>query len=350
MKKKKNAFTLKTFFGIGSSDDEDAAIDGGIDLPSEDVIEFDDLIDVVRPKRKTKIGGRSKEPLLDKLLQECYRQSQFSATKPTKTLHRCIGKECGYTISNRNLPRTVKHARDCHKLPPSLRAEAKAYLADKSILRQISESTMTQAHSADTGPNMLDDTNISGSTKRKITDSYSPKQTIDSENITASKKCKISNGNSPEKPNAVTSLVDRARALSRKDRHQHLDLAIVKLVCSGGLATSLVKRESWKEVFAYADPSYRPVSREILEDQHIPREAEHVQATQNAYLRTQTNLTISCDGGTTRGRESFWTVHISTPDWKVYFIEVREATSESHTGVWIRDYIRSVSERVKQVA
>ena len=160
----------------------------------------------------------------------------------------------------------------------------------------------------------------------------------------------LPNGSGQElKQNVVTSLVDRAKALSRKERHQHLDLAIVKLICSGGLATSLVQQETWKETFTYADPSYRPASRDILEDQQIPREAEHVQATQNAYLKTQTNLTISCDGGTTRGRQSYWTVHISTADRKVYFIEVREATSESHTGIWIRDWIHSVSERVRQV-
>lgn len=61
------------------------------------------------------------------------------------------------------------------------------------------------------------------------------------------------------------------------------------------------------------------------------------------YLKTQEDLTISYDGGTSRGRESFWTLHISAPtDERVYLIEVREATSESHTAVWIKDFVLEV--------
>jgi hypothetical protein len=60
---------------------------------------------------------------------------------------------------------------------------------------------------------------------------------------------------------------------------------------------------------------------------------------QLAYLKMQENLTISCDGGTSKGREAFWTTHVSTPKRKVYVMECREATSESHTAVWIKDFI-----------
>jgi hypothetical protein len=60
---------------------------------------------------------------------------------------------------------------------------------------------------------------------------------------------------------------------------------------------------------------------------------------QLTYLKTQENLTISCDGGTSKGSEAFWTTHVSTPKRKVYLMECREATSESHTAVWIKNFI-----------
>ena len=92
-------------------------------------------------------------------------------------------------------------------------------------------------------------------------------------------------------------------------------------------------------MFTVADPTYTPATREKLETEHIVSEAENVMAKQLQYLRTQENLTVSCDGGTTKGGEAFWTIHISTPNRKVYLMECREATSESHTGVWIKDVV-----------
>ena len=91
-----------------------------------------------------------------------------------------------------------------------------------------------------------------------------------------------------------------------------------------------------------ADPTYTPAMREKLETEQIISEAENVMAKQLEYLRTQENLTISCDGGTTKGREAFWTIHVSTPKRKVYLMECHEATSESHTGVWIKNLVLEV--------
>ena len=79
-----------------------------------------------------------------------------------------------------------------------------------------------------------------------------------------------------------------------------------------------------------------------LETEQIVSKAENVMAKQLEYLRSQENLTISCDGGTTRGREAFWTIHVSTPKRKVYLMECREATSDSHTGVWIKNLVLEV--------
>jgi hypothetical protein len=65
----------------------------------------------------------------------------------------------------------------------------------------------------------------------------------------------------------------------------------------------------------------------------MSNQAVWVRQQQLTYLCTQFDLTISFDGGTSTGRGSCWTVHISDPQRRVYLMETREATSESHCGV-----------------
>lgn len=120
-------------------------------------------------------------------------------------------------------------------------------------------------------------------------------------------------------------------------------MAIVQLFCICGLPTHIVESAPWKKVFSVADSSYKPADRQKLEIEQITAEAEHVYEVQLQYLQAQEDLTVSCDGGTSRGRESFWTLHISAPvEEKVYLMEVREATSESHTAVWIKNFVLEV--------
>ncbi|KAG6808132.1 hypothetical protein H0H92_005296 [Tricholoma furcatifolium] len=52
------------------------------------------------------------------------------------------------------------------------------------------------------------------------------------------------------------------------------------------------------------------------------------------------------DGGTSRGKEAFWTMHISTEERKVYFIEAKEATRESHTAEWIKNWVVEIADQI----
>ncbi|KAF9031322.1 ribonuclease H-like domain-containing protein [Panaeolus papilionaceus] len=92
-------------------------------------------------------------------------------------------------------------------------------------------------------------------------------------------------------------------------------------------------------------PAYKPASRDKLEGEHIIGEAERILELQVEFLKTQKNITVSCDGGTSRGKESFWTVHMSVVQ-KVFLMEMREATAVSHTGEWIKSL---VLERISAV-
>jgi hypothetical protein len=90
-----------------------------------------------------------------------------------------------------------------------------------------------------------------------------------------------------------------AKKEGRKIQHRKLDLAVVKLFCVAGLATNISDLNEWKDLLYIADPLYHPPTRARLEEELIIGEAEEIQEKQLAYLRTQENLTVSCDGGTT---------------------------------------------------
>src|SRR5882762_1944319 len=77
------------------------------------------LIDITPTKQKHHYGpGRPRKTILDTYLRKCYQPSM-----PGKHLYRCIG--CNMTFSNRNLQRTLKHARVCTRVPKELRLRAK---------------------------------------------------------------------------------------------------------------------------------------------------------------------------------------------------------------------------------
>ncbi|KAF9012822.1 hypothetical protein BDZ89DRAFT_963490 [Hymenopellis radicata] len=71
----------------------------------------------------------------------------------------------------------------------------------------------------------------------------------------------------------------------------------------------------------------------------IPGEREIVVKQQDTYLKEQWNLTGSHDGGTSRCKQAFWLQHISDADRNVFLVQAVDATGESHTAVWIADFV-----------
>ncbi|KAJ7810560.1 ribonuclease H-like domain-containing protein [Mycena leptocephala] len=113
-----------------------------------------------------------------------------------------------------------------------------------------------------------------------------------------------------------------------------LDLAVVKLFSAAGLPPAVADYPEWKEVFRLAvltGPRYTPAGRTILMDNHVMSEQECVRGLQLSYLRTQTRLTVSFDGGDVRRGENFYTVHASTCDGAL-----------SHTAEWMADMVMDV--------
>ena len=271
------------------------------------------LVDIVEGSRKTgkgSTGGRPKKKLLDTFLQKCYH-----VDKPEKHIYRCVGS-CGTTYSIRAMARTIKHARNCQGLSAEQRRLAKAHAAAQAPSQKLRRSP---------------DVDKSRQSEGQVV-AVKRQKTTDDRNVDSG-------------PSRVEALVNKARILGRKERHNLLDLAIVKFFCITGIPTSIAAKNIWKEMLIIADPSYHPASRSKLEDTQIISEAENVLAKQREILRREEDLTISCDGGTSEGHEAFWTAHVSTPARKVYFMDLCEATKVSHTGEWVKEFVLAVSHR-----
>lgn len=136
---------------------------------------------------------------------------------------------------------------------------------------------------------------------------------------------------------------NRAKELGKAQRHKQITLAITELFCVCGLPLSLASSSAWKNVFVYADPTYRPPDRTALSNKWIPTEADRIYIKMIQELKGHNDLTLSLDGGTSRSGESFWTLHVSTPLSQVHLLQVQEATAELHTGDWLRDFAMKAS-------
>jgi hypothetical protein len=289
------------------------------ELVNQDSKAFDAyrLIDITPTGTKQKHHqghGRPRKTILDTYLQTCYQPSD-----PGKHLYRCVGNGCDMTFSNRNLQRTLKHARVCTRIAKELRLRAKELTAKNALSKKV------------LGNESEDEMEVEvpvAASEMVIADE-------DREAKVVVKKQKMEDGTAVP----TAEWFEEAKRLGKAERHRRLDFAIVLLICAAGLPPYLVSRQEWKNMLIAADPSYTPMTREKLETEHIVNEAESVMERQLTYLKTQENLTISCDGGTSTGREAFWTTHVSSPKRKVYLMDCREATSESHTAVWIKNFI-----------
>jgi hypothetical protein len=304
--------------GRSEGDNEDG--DGSIAMDLACLIDIE-----TKSVNNLKNGGRPMHSLLNDLVQKCY-----NTQRPEKHIFRCKGG-CGKIFSNRNGARIIRHATGCHRLPSESRKRAKVEVASKAPSQQLNiddpESTKIVSETSDIegkGNNGPASGSVIVVKKRKLED-------VAVDGVSVKSKAQKTASSSP--------FFEKAKALGRKERHQKLDLAVVKLFCCSGIPTYISDLDVWKGLLHLADPTYSPASRAKLEEVQIIGEAESIQQIQTTYLRNKENLTVSCDGGTAKGGASFFTVHVSTEDRKVYLMEVREATADSHTAVWIKDLV-----------
>ena len=152
----------------------------------------------------------------------------------------------------------------------------------------------------------------------------------------------VSPGSSDDKLKQTT-IDTGAVAAGRKELRSKLNHLVLKLICVRGLVPDLIDSTEWREFVLEATKGrYESASSTTFLTSYIPSEASHIRKLQYQRLQTLRNLTITFDGGTTRKPQSVYTVHITTIDRKVYFMEGHEASGESHTAEHIKDFLFTV--------
>ena len=233
------SINLKRIQGVDSVDfgldhDDNDSLSGGSDSEDEgSVTNLACLIDIeTKSVNDSKNGGRPMHSLLNDLVQKCY-----NTQRPEKHIFRCKGG-CGKTFSNRNGARIIRHATGCHYLPPEPRKRAKAEAASKAPSRQLNiddpESTKTVSETNDVEGKGKDGPGcVVVMKKRKL-------EEVEVGGLTIKSKVQKTASSSP--------FFEKAKALGRKDQHQKLNLAVVKLFCCSGIPTYISDLDVWKDL------------------------------------------------------------------------------------------------------
>ncbi|KAJ8089205.1 hypothetical protein PM082_014453 [Marasmius tenuissimus] len=254
-------------------------------------------------------GGRAPNPVLKKITGRAYDKSKPEG----EWFYWCKAPGCSGTLVNLNKHRWLAHAvSECRGILPEVKKEA--------IQAQIALAPSRVV------------ANMEGN--KELVDSGKVAAGDDGSKEPPAKRLKIEDGRvfveDPNQP-SVASVVTKT---GRQIRHARLDLAITQLYCIAGLPPFLASRPEWTRAWQIADPTYNPQGKDLL-THSIQSESTLCHQHQLTYLKTRQNLTFSCDGGTSRGRDSFWNAHVATGNGDVYKMLTLEATAVSHDADWI---------------
>ncbi|KAG8783976.1 hypothetical protein FRC12_019130 [Ceratobasidium sp. 428] len=124
-------------------------------------------------------------------------------------------------------------------------------------------------------------------------------------------------------------------------------LAAVCLICATGVPPRILDSPEWRrynDLLLAKTPGHRysPPSATMMSDKLIPAHAAQVTLDVQAILSKQHNLTISFDG-LTKGNQSFYSVHVTTPDCHAFFY-----AADVFCGAHNSDYVQALLNSVHQ--
>ncbi|KAK1215885.1 hypothetical protein PQX77_021490 [Marasmius sp. AFHP31] len=214
-----------------------------------------------------------------------------------KNFFGCVSAACNWLQQgNASKPRILKHAVVCKHLS----SEDKQFAIDESAKESLGELIDVQ-----------DEKQAAQTTQAPSLAEFSFKST---HMVLRGPKLKT---------NSVATDCTNA---GRGELKQRLDFAIMKVICVGGMCPTMLDKECWKEI-------------------HILKEAARIHKKTVEILQGSTNNLLTFDSNDTRGRESVYTTHYTTPDRRTFLFNGYEATEESHTGEWVKDIIvKTVNE------
>lgn len=129
---------------------------------------------------------------------------------------------------------------------------------------------------------------------------------------------------------------------ARKAHIKKTNYLTMNLLCDGALAPALVDNPSFRALVDHLEPNNGIVVASTFSSSYIPAEAARVTLLAIEELKKHHNLNLGYDGGTTKGKQSIYTFHVTTPDREAYFIKGDESSGFSHTGEHIKVLILEV--------
>lgn len=278
-------------------------------------ITYDDprYLDLAEPEINRRKGGGI--PDEDMLAATVYCKA-LQGLDVGKEFVRCLGSfKCdGLWVWPRRKDRIMKHISTCQHIPASLRQSSSKKQGDKAPAAMLE--------------------------KRKAEEDEVDKQTEQK----VSKKHRSGVGVVEKGERSPSLVLDLARDAGRKELKEILDNDVVMLVCVAGLPPRIADLPQWRTLLNHATRGlYKPASKDVLRDNHIPATASWVRKKQMEYLKTQWNLTGTYDGSTTRRPQSIYTFHVTDSHRRTFLIEGDESSTVSHTA----EYISSIHQRVR---
>ncbi|CDO75074.1 hypothetical protein BN946_scf184703.g4 [Trametes cinnabarina] len=299
---------------IISDDENDNPAAPGQAAPTAGV-KLCDLIDIPWPSGEAVASGRPVKEETRAFAVKCRHKES------NKKYWRCLAPRCTFFRAGPPQPkRILKHAMVCRAFPVDERRKANEFAAAYSLGAKLGEVQEEDVRAASS--------NKGGTTERSA---GSP----------AGGVAVVSHAGSQPKQKTLGGAV---LAVGREELKAKLDFHIVKLICVRGLIPNVIDSREWKDFVHTANPRYKPTSSSTFADVHIPAEAAKIRILQIEYLRNQTHLTLTYDGATTQKPQSVYTIHVTTQDRRVFFMDGAETSRDSHTAEKVKSILLEVME------
>ncbi|CAE6474138.1 unnamed protein product [Rhizoctonia solani] len=134
----------------------------------------------------------------------------------------------------------------------------------------------------------------------------------------------------------------------KEDRVNH---ALLKLICDCMILPVVVDCLQWREFVASLDESVNMASGSTISDNFVTTEAKYIRKESRKLLSQNEHLMLLYDGGTTRGYESVYTVHVTVPSTcNALLMDGNEASGVSHTAEHICTVLDKILKAVGPVS
>jgi hypothetical protein len=107
-----------------------------------------------------------------------------------------------------------------------------------------------------------------------------------------------------------------------------VDHIITCLICVCDLVPNLIDSPEWKELLTLLNSNYHIMSGDTFANKYIPQKAVFVSDLQIKILKELNDLTLTFDRTTICKPHSLYTVHVTTPTHKSYFLGGHEGSDE----------------------